>query len=383
MHTPGVSNNGLMAGRQSLLSTPRWWRERNRSWWWATIVVALPIVVLTAAAVLVLMRVVDLSTSSARLEMIKVALAVGAGTGAALTLVMARRRQWATEHDAAERRLTELYVKAVEQLGSEQAAVRHGGLYALERVAQDNPDHRQTVVNVICAYLRAPYTLPPNKVGAPRSGVRRPLVKSARRRTAMSALTRRADATQRISDESRGPQEREVRLTAQRILTHHLRPRDENRKRLHTYWRAMDLDLNSATLIDFDLDRCEVRTAIFSGARFTGDATFSAARFTGTASFDYAQFTGDAHFSDTRFTQDTWFDDTQFSGDAWFVDTQFTGPVAVFNGAQFAGEARFIDVRFDVGALRFIDAQFANEVPAFLSDELPGSNVLGFKRRAI
>ncbi|MEV4250934.1 hypothetical protein AB0J63_47045 [Streptosporangium canum] len=60
-------------------------------------------------------------------------------------------------HDATERRVTELYTKAVEQLGHAGAAVRLGGLYALERLAQDNPGHRQTIVNVICAYLRMPY----------------------------------------------------------------------------------------------------------------------------------------------------------------------------------------------------------------------------------
>ena len=60
--------------------------------------------------------------------------------------------------DATERRVTELYTKAVEQLGSDKARVRFGGLYALERLAQDNPAHRQTIVNVICSYLRMPFS---------------------------------------------------------------------------------------------------------------------------------------------------------------------------------------------------------------------------------
>jgi plasmid stabilization system protein ParE len=38
--------------------------------------------------------------------------------------------------------------KAGEQLGSDKALVRLAGLYALERLAQDNPVQRQTVVNV-------------------------------------------------------------------------------------------------------------------------------------------------------------------------------------------------------------------------------------------
>jgi hypothetical protein len=118
---------------------------------------------------------------SARLDALKVGLSVVVGSGGVVALYLSWRRQESTErtlahqqevhaatlayqdrvtsgteYDAAQRRLNELYLKAVEQLGSAQAAVRHGGLYALERVAQDNPSQRQTVVNVICAYLRNP-----------------------------------------------------------------------------------------------------------------------------------------------------------------------------------------------------------------------------------
>jgi hypothetical protein len=58
----------------------------------------------------------------------------------------------ATELDDAERRITELFTKAADQLGSDKAPVRTAGLYALERVAQNNPTQQHTVVNV----LRAP-----------------------------------------------------------------------------------------------------------------------------------------------------------------------------------------------------------------------------------
>jgi hypothetical protein len=51
----------------------------------------------------------------------------------------------------ARQRITDLYIKPVEQLGSDKAPVRLGGLYALERLAQGNPDQRQTIVNVPCA----------------------------------------------------------------------------------------------------------------------------------------------------------------------------------------------------------------------------------------
>ncbi|MFB9207352.1 hypothetical protein ACFFV7_39625 [Nonomuraea spiralis] len=65
---------------------------------------------------------------TARIETVRTALAAGAGVGAAVTLLLVVRRQRHQElaaahttHDAAERRVTELYTKAVEQLGNSQA----------------------------------------------------------------------------------------------------------------------------------------------------------------------------------------------------------------------------------------------------------------------
>jgi hypothetical protein len=63
--------------------------------------------------------------------------------------------------------VTDRYTRAVEQLGHEKAPVRLGALYSLEHLAQDNSEYRQTVVDVVCAYLRMPYALPPrNESGA-------------------------------------------------------------------------------------------------------------------------------------------------------------------------------------------------------------------------
>lgn len=96
-----------------------------------------------------------------RTDAVRTGLAAGAGAGAAVGLMLAFRRQYhqevvteLTDRDATERRITELYTKAVEQFGSDKAPVRLGGLYALERLAQDDPAQRQTIVIVICAYLR-------------------------------------------------------------------------------------------------------------------------------------------------------------------------------------------------------------------------------------
>ena len=101
------------------------------------------------------------------IDAIRTGLSAAVGTGGAFALLLAFRRQRSTEvsavhtiTDATERRVTELYAKAADQLGSDKAPVRLAGLYALERLAQDNPSQRQTIVNVICAYLQMPYTPP-------------------------------------------------------------------------------------------------------------------------------------------------------------------------------------------------------------------------------
>ena len=80
-----------------------------------------------------------------------------------------------SDFDATGRHITELYTKAVEQLGSDKFQVRFGGLYALEQLAQDNPAYRQVIVNVICAYLRMPFspTAPASKPEPEAAGCRK------------------------------------------------------------------------------------------------------------------------------------------------------------------------------------------------------------------
>ncbi|GAB2740789.1 hypothetical protein GCM10027199_09300 [Amycolatopsis magusensis] len=314
---------------------------------------------MTAVAVLVFVRLLDPSSPTGRLELIRTSLAVGAGTGAIMTLVLAWRRQWSTEHDAIERRLTDLYVKAVEQLGSDKAPVRHGALYALERVAQDNPDHRQTVVDVICAYLRAPYTPPPDTPAPRRTGVPASLRGTPATRVAVATA-----AARRISLHPPTPpptpedlrQEREVRLTAQRILSRHLHPGNRPRRPIHTFWPDINLDLTDATLINFDLSACHIGTGRFNGAKFTGDARFVGVEFTGNTWFDEAKFTGDAEFRGAEFAENAWFDKAEFTGDTAFSGAKLTG-YAWFGGVEFTGNAWFNEAKFTRDAW-FSEAKF-------------------------
>jgi hypothetical protein len=186
------------------------------------------------------------------------------GTGGAAALLLAARRQRSmeialrqkdrdqlheervagvAEADAEARRITELYTTAVDQLGSDKAPVRLGGLYALGRLAQNNPSQRQAIVNVLCAYLRMPFTIPGEPPGV----------------NAEARLV--AEHTERV-------QEREVRLTAQHLLRDRLFTGMPDAAPLATFGPTLDIDLSRATLINFNLEFCQMHTATFHETQF-------------------------------------------------------------------------------------------------------------------
>lgn len=307
----------------------------------------------------------DSEANRNKLDAIRTAGTVVVGTGGAAALLLAARRQRASEialklkqrdqadvarthalqervaadnkahqekiaadsrTDAAERRITELYLKAVEQLGSDKAPVRFGGLYALERVAQDNESQRQTIINVLCAYLRMPFD-----------------------------QQEPSSDEEAVSAEFRGrhrdwQQEREVRLAAQRILRIHLRPGDhEASPERAFYWANIDLDLTGATLLNLDLTRCEIRNGLFHDAIFIGNADF-----------EFTTFTRDARFNGAIFSSEAMFNGVKFRGrSAWFYDVKFEGKVA-FNGSTFDVDAKFARSTFCSGT-SFLNATFSRD----------------------
>ncbi len=168
-------------------------------------------------------------------------------------------------------------------------------------------------MDVICAYLRMPWTPP-----------------------------REEDRQQRIR-------------AAQRLLADHLawcerrwwqRPTSVNPR----FWPGMRLDLSYATLLDFGLANCRVLHADFHGATFIGRTSFSratfvgGASFTGYASFHSATFTGHADFGGAAFTDYTAFRGATFKGATSFDQATFSGTVS-FDKATFAGRVTCTDVR--------------------------------------
>lgn len=65
-----------------------------------------------------------------------------------------RTANLASDEARREAQITELYTRAVHQMGHEDPGVRTGGVYALERIARDSSRDRLTVVAVLGAFLR-------------------------------------------------------------------------------------------------------------------------------------------------------------------------------------------------------------------------------------
>ena len=88
---------------------------------------------------------------------IAVLLLIFSGVTAAVAAVaawIALMRHFAQTGADRQRRLTETFSKATEQLGSDKIAVRIGGIYTLERISQESPNDYWTVMETLCAFLR-------------------------------------------------------------------------------------------------------------------------------------------------------------------------------------------------------------------------------------
>jgi hypothetical protein len=225
---------------------------------------------------------------------------VTSGTGQTVSY----RKQRGEEDKA----FTDRYAAAAEHLGHGKAAVRLAGVYALARLADDWEPHRQTCIDVLCAYLRMPY-----------------------------------------DPESPEPGEREVRLTVIRLIRDHLRPT------ARVSWSGRDLDFTGTVFDGGD----------FSGTTFSGAAVdFSGTTFSG-AAVDFSGTTfsgGTVDFSGTTFSGGTVdFSGTTFSGGTVdFSGTTFSGGTVDFSGAEFSGgTVDFSGARFSGGTVDFSGARFS------------------------
>jgi hypothetical protein len=286
----------------------------------------------------------------------------------------------ASERDAIERRITELYTKAADQLGSGNSAVRLAGLYAFERLAQSHSDHRQTIVDVICAYLRMPFVPPVTPFNGNRRQPESHGLDNPDTSTDLSSADQGPESSGAVNENRARLEEMQVRLTAEHIIMRHLwlgepeyakpavlggptvteRPPPLEgtappgvRSAPDTYWPDIDLNLAGAHLQSLSLWRCRIREADFSGATivgrtncnqaiFTGSAWFNQTRFLGSASFDLGFFAKGAAFSGATFAESASFDATVFAGIVALSSVTFAGHVSFQHATSLRGRSGFL-----------------------------------------
>ncbi|MGC4877323.1 pentapeptide repeat-containing protein [Micromonospora sp. DT43] len=313
---------------------------------------------------------ITLRRTQIKLDAIRNALGVAAAMGAVVALLLALRRQYVRERldrddlylkqrtadyvevDATEKRITELYVKAAEQLGSEKAPIRMAGVYALERLADDTPSQRQTIVDLLCAYLRMPFN-PSDLEFDPAVGE----IESEGHRVRLDAALR----------------EREVRLTVQSVLRRHLHraelsdsspasvagipSRGPTLNGSFRKWDHVALNLAGASLLDLDFSGVEFDRAVFDGAIFYGRSIFSSSRWE-QATFVGATFAGLADFRDVQasllaMSESAFVEEVRFER-AHFGVIDATGVVfqagAAFNYVNFEKSSSFASSLFLGGA---------------------------------
>ncbi|MEU7751467.1 hypothetical protein [Micromonospora sp. NPDC049171] len=360
-------------------------------------------------------------TAATLFDLLKLVFAVVAGIGGVAALVVAYRRQRVAEHtnalaefahqlahaadlraevtkalaEAADERaktetdrngvrlFNERFAKASEQLGSEKAAVRLAGVYAMAGLADDWRHGRQTCIDVLCAYVRMPYT-PPDVAGETPT--------QDEDHAALGAADRARAARE----------EREVRHTVIRLVGRHLRIAEDDA----ASWCGYDFDFTGAVFDGGDLSgaRFSGGDVSFEGATFNGgDVSFGGAAFSGgTVSFGRATFSGGhVSFGDATFTGgrvffdgvtfgggDVTFGGATFSGgEVFFDDATFSGGEVFFGGVTFSGGRVFFDrttfsgarvlylAKFDGGWVSFENAAFRDGEVFFAGATFSGGDV--------
>lgn len=225
------------------------------------------------------------------------------------------------QHDLAQQSLiSQRLTSSVEQLGSEQAAVRVGAVYGLELIVAISPGQRDVVMEILCAFVRAtsggiPSISPPKArlpmVGWTTSQFDQPVlaVREPDRQAALRVLGRLTigpfdeeallDRTDRDVFSMEGAELRRADLTLGRFDGANLRYCDLRGANMsgaffesaNSFWATLaGANLAGSNLCCATFDDADLRETDFTGAQLVG-ATFARADISG-ATFERADLRG-------------------------------------------------------------------------------------------
>ena len=255
------------------------------------------------------------------------------------------------------------YTTAIEQLSSDKASIRLGGVYTLvglvdEWLADDktipNIEERhkegQVIINNLCAYTRSSFLLAERA-----KQLDKPYAKDLQKNFGGDIEKFNEDKQYFAQEKAALEEERQVRQSIIKEMREHL---SKNYSKSGP-WSDLDYDFSNAhffypvnfndSYFDASLNffgATFTERADFSGAKFT-QADFFEATFTRRTDFSRATFTeadfSEADFSEAKFTQAS-FSEATFTERADFSGAKFTQ--ASFSGAKFTGYADFIGATF-------------------------------------
>ena len=247
------------------------------------------------------------------------------------------------------------YTTAIEQLSSDKASIRLGGVYTLvglvdewltdEKTIPNIEERRkegQVIINNLCAYIRSPFLLAERA-----EQLDKPYAKDLQKDFAGDKDKFDADKRVFAQEKATLEEERQIRQSIIKEMLEHL---SKNYSKSGP-WSDLDYDFSHAHFfypVNFNNSYFGTSIVNFSRATFTQDANFFGATFAW-ASFFRATFTQDADFFGAKFTERADFIGATFTQDADFIGATFTKR-ADFSRAIFHSEPSFTDV---LGKARF------------------------------
>ena len=200
------------------------------------------------------------------------------------------------------------FAKSVEMLGHQADQVRVGAMHALAGLARTRPDYTQTVLDVLCAYLRRPFTHP-----------------TYEQRPADPDLAKIEPSqlwpAERIVE---ADQEIQVRRTARRVIGQLLPAASDSTA------PDYDLDLSGMSLDYLDLADCRIGSLAIRDARLYGITRLSGMWSSGPALFSRAALHGRTDLENAH-----------LEGGLSLLRAELSGPVRTA-GAVVGG---FVDLR--------------------------------------
>ncbi|GHF12037.1 hypothetical protein GCM10017786_52430 [Amycolatopsis deserti] len=220
-----------------------------------------------------------------------------------------------------ERVTDERFAKSVELLGHDADQVRVGALHALAGLARSNPEYTQTVLDVLCSYLRRPFAHPDY-----------------------------GDDT----DEAEASREQQVRLTAKRLIRQllpHVSTPDAP---------VYDLDLTGARVTRLNLSERVVGQVLLENAELLHVAQFIGTQFRKRAYFTHLRPGGGMYLSAAEFSEPVVFAGLRSEHDLDLERACFHREVS-FANAELGGRVSLHDAVIE-GALYLTGAQLTGSL---------------------